>query len=129
MKSLALLFVLMNIAAAQNVPNNQAETSGTCSPVIQSTQGKVQFTCNTAMNEATRKKFLMLLNQVLNNTKDGNGTNKKLDDILEYLTHFQATSITQGSGNIAQVGGTGNSATVINTRPAMPHASWQTIQN
>lgn len=132
MKIFVLLLALVNIATAQkaqNQPNVQAETSGICSPVIQGNQGKVEFTCNTAMDEAMRKKFLRLLNQIVKNTKDTNATNKKLDDIFEYLTQFQATGITQGAGSIAQIGGTGNSATVINTRPALPHASWQTIQN
>src|SRR5690242_1289627 len=111
-----LFFVafLIITAGAQNVPNNQADTSGACSPVFQSNQGKIQFTCNTAISEATQKKILTLLNSILKNTSDANATNKKLDSILEYVTHLQP-AINQGSGSIAQIGGTGNSATVINT--------------
>lgn len=117
MKCIVLLFILTTTAPAQNAPNNQAETSGICSPVIQSTQGKVQFTCNTAMNEATRKKFVLLLNSILSNTNDVKTINIKLDQILDFLTRVQSNNIVQGSGSIAQVGGIGNSATVINEKP------------
>ena len=94
MKRIALLFVLANIAAAQKAPNLQAETSGTCSPVIQGNQGKVEFTCD-AMDAATISKIERLLNAILKNAKDTNATNKKLDEILEYLTHFQALKVQQ----------------------------------
>jgi len=90
MKRLVLLLAFTSVAAVgQNAPNLQAETSGTCSPVVQSNQGKVQFSCNTAMNEATVKKIVTLLNTILKNTSDVNGTDKRLDEILEYLkTHL-----------------------------------------
>ena len=105
MKYVALLFVLLNIAAAQTSPSNQADTSGICSPVVQANQGKVQITCKTAMDEATRKKFLKLLNQILNNTKDTSATNKKLDDILEYVSHLQATNSNVSAPNGIAIGG------------------------
>ncbi len=90
MKRLALFLVFVGITAvAQQPANTQAETSGTCSPIVQGNQGKVVFTCNTAMNEATVKKIVTLLNTILKNTDDANATNQKLDDILEYLkTHL-----------------------------------------
>lgn len=93
MKLLVLLFVLANVAAAQNAPNVQAKAFGICNSIVQANQGSVQIRCDTAMDEATRKKFLTLLNQILNNTKDTNATNKKLDSLLEFMTHLQTTSI------------------------------------
>jgi hypothetical protein len=102
MKHLVLLFVLANIAAAQKTANVQAETSGTCSPIVQGNQGRVEFTCNSPMDEATRKKFLTLLNAILKNTNDAGATNKKLDSILEYVTHLQ---VTNSAMSINQQGG------------------------
>jgi len=123
MKYLAMLFVLFNIAAAQNSPSNQAETSGMCSPVVQANQGKVQITCKTAMDEATKKKVVVLLNQILNNTKDTSATNKKLDDILEYVSHLQATNSTVSAPNGIAIGGNNTGiATVNNNPPVNPNA-------
>jgi hypothetical protein len=82
---LVLATFVFTTASAQQQPNPQAETSGTCSPIIQSNQGKVEFTCNTRMDEATTKKIVSLLNAILKNTNDRTDTDKKLDDIMDFL--------------------------------------------
>jgi len=91
MKVLVLFLVFIGIAAVAQEPSNiQAETSGTCSPVVQSNRGKVQITCNAALDKATVAKVVSLLNKILQKTNDSDTTTKKLDDILEFLrTHTQ----------------------------------------
>jgi hypothetical protein len=42
-------------------PTMEAQSSGQCSPNILSNQGKVQFTCNAAMNTTTANKIVSLL--------------------------------------------------------------------
>jgi hypothetical protein len=84
-----LLFALS--ACGQQKPSVEAQSSGDCSPNILSNQGEVQFTCNTSMDEATAKKIVSLLNQIIK--KENSGTtagsekeiNQKLDEILNFL--------------------------------------------
>jgi hypothetical protein len=83
-----LLFALS--ACGQKKPSVDAESSGDCSPNILSNQGEVRFTCNTSMDEATAKKIVSLLNQIIKkeNSKGGAGEaeiNHKLDEILDFL--------------------------------------------
>jgi|SRR3984885_724370 len=83
-----LLFALS--ACGQQKPNVEAQSSGDCSPNILSNQGEVQFTCNTSIDEATAKKIVSLLNQIIKkeNSKGATGEaeiNRKLDEILDFL--------------------------------------------
>lgn len=89
MKILSLLFLVAVTAVAQQptvpeVSNPQAETSGTCSPIFQDNKGKVDFVCDT-MDKATVAKIVSLLNSILKNTNDRTDTDKKLDDIMDFL--------------------------------------------
>lgn len=89
MKTICVLILLSALAyGQQSTPNLQAESSGTCSPNILSNQGRVEFTCNTAMDKTTVTKIVGLLNQILQKEdtgKDDVGINRKLDDILAFL--------------------------------------------
>lgn len=89
MKILSLLFLVAVTAVAQQptvpqVSSPQAETSGTCSPIFQDNKGKVDFVCDT-MDKATVAKIVSLLNSILKNTNDRTDTDKKLDDIMDFL--------------------------------------------
>jgi hypothetical protein len=84
MKILSVILLLLASALAQQNQSPQAETSGNCSPVFQNNTGKVDFVCDT-MDKATVSKIVSLLNAILRKTSDTNDTDKKLDDILEFL--------------------------------------------
>jgi hypothetical protein len=66
-------------------PSVQADSSGACSPNIIANEGRVQITCNTAIDQETLKKVLSILNQVLRKQNDSSVTNQKLDQILALL--------------------------------------------
>jgi hypothetical protein len=70
-------------------PSIEGKTSGDCSPNILANSGGVQFVCKTAVDEATSKRIVSLLNQILRkDNKDSaasNEINRKLDEILDFL--------------------------------------------
>jgi hypothetical protein len=92
MKLLFILLFALSAFGQQKPPSVEAQSSGDCSPNILSNRGEVQFTCNTSMDEATAKKIVSLLNQILKKeiskgtTAGSEGEiNHKLDEILDFL--------------------------------------------
>jgi hypothetical protein len=93
MKPILCTILVLSVTAAygQHQPAVEAESTGACSPNILFNQGKVDFTCNVAMDKATVARIVSLLNQVLKNQDSPTSVNQKLDQILEFLqTHTQS---------------------------------------
>jgi hypothetical protein len=102
MKFLFSIIVALAVSAfaQQAPPTIEAQSTGECSPNILSTQGKVEFTCNTSMDEATAKKIVSLLNQILR--REGNSADvtveidHKVDEILAFVKSHTSTPTIQG---------------------------------
>src|SRR5258708_3295755 len=70
-------------------PSVEGKSSGECSPNILANSAGVQFVCKTAVDEATTKKIVSLLNQILRKDNEDRPAateiNSKLDEILDFL--------------------------------------------
>jgi hypothetical protein len=88
---ISIILMFATSAFGQQKPSSalEAQSSGECSPNILATQGKVEFTCNTSLDDDTAKKLASLLSQLLR--KEGNAAttvedmNRKVDKLLYYL--------------------------------------------
>jgi hypothetical protein len=85
-----IAFCLCSFAQQKQPPSVEGKSSGDCSPNILANSGGVQFVCKTTVDEATAKKIVSLLNQILKkedkNTSGSNDlVNHKLDEILDFL--------------------------------------------
>jgi len=86
--SIILLFAMSAIAQPPS-RTIEAQSSGECSPNILANQGKVEFTCNTSLDDATAKKIASLLNQLMR--REGNSANtvqeinRKVDELLDFV--------------------------------------------
>jgi len=81
---------LSSFAQQKQQPSVEGKSSGDCSPNILSNSGGVQFVCKTAVDEATAKKIVSLLNQILKKedreaSPSNDLVNHKLDEILDFL--------------------------------------------
>jgi hypothetical protein len=103
MKVMIWILLLLNPVTAfcqQPVPSS-VQSSGACSPNIIANTGKVEFTCNAAIDQETAKKIISVLNQVLHSQSGSlTSVNEKLDQILALLQNQAPRRLTEAQKSV-----------------------------
>ncbi len=123
---LALLWFSLTVplAAQSQAPAVRQQTDGPCSVAVLGNNNQV-FTCQ-GIDGKTADQMLRILNRIMAKQLDPTMVMAKLDEIQKAVSDKVAPTssvgaITQGPGSIAQLGGTGNQATVNNYAVADRH--------